>query len=305
MKIKNQHIKYLFLFGGGALAFIVFFGFGIYKYHWQGNWAYRLSKIIPYPAVLVNWETISYRTYLDDFRTLERYWAKERDNANVFLGIPGAGEIRERLLEKLVEEKIVQIWARQNNIRLSDEEVAAEWQKFSRTEAARAATEKFLAEAYGWPKDKFADRVLLPFLLQEKVKSTLITQNQVDDRQLKARAEKIYAQAVAPEAVFADIARAQSDDRQSARAGGSLGYWPRGTFEPAVEQAVFSMKIGEISPPVKSSYGYHIIQLDDILYDEKGAASEASVKQILIKAFDFDDWLARQKAGLAVYRLVL
>ena len=289
----------------GLIIFIILFGFGIYKYHWQGDWTYRLSRIIPYPALLVNWEAVSYRTYLDDLRTLERYWSKERDNPNVYLGIPGAGEIRERLLEKLVEEKIIQIWARQSNVFLSNEEIDAEWQKFSRSQAARSATEKFLAEAYGWPKDKFQARVLVPFLLQEKVKTALISQNRTDDAKLKARSDKIYALTQKPGAVFADIARAESDDRQSARVGGNLGYFPRGTFEPAVEQVIFSMKIGEISLPLKSSYGYHVIQLDDILYDDKNIATQAAVKQILVKAFDFDDWLEQQKSNLAVYRLVL
>ncbi len=305
MPVKNQNIKYLAVILGGALAFIILFGWGIYKYHWQGGWAYRLSKIIPYPALLVNWEVISYRTYLDDLRTLTRYWSKERDNPNVFLGIPAAGEIRERLLEKLVEEKIVQIWARQNNVRLSEEEIAAEWEKFSRSQNTKTATEKFLAEIYGWPKDKFTDRVLRPFLLQVKVKAALIAQNLVDDARLKARADKIYGLTQEPDASFAAIARAESDDRESARQGGNLGYFSRGTLAPEVAQVIFAMKIGDISKPVKSSYGYHIIQLDDILYDEKGLATQAAIKQILIKAFDFDDWLSQQKAGLAIYRLVL
>ncbi len=60
---------------------------------------------------------------------------------------------------------------------------------------------------------------------------------------------------------FAELARKQSDDPGSGRAGGDLGWAPRGTFVPAFEAAAYRLDIGEVSEVVESQFGYHIIEL--------------------------------------------
>ena len=61
---------------------------------------------------------------------------------------------------------------------------------------------------------------------------------------------------------FAMLASAESDD-SSASNGGSLGEFGKGMMVPPFEQAAFALKIGEISEPVKSPFGYHIIKIED------------------------------------------
>ncbi|MEO6778550.1 MAG: peptidyl-prolyl cis-trans isomerase [Gemmatimonadaceae bacterium] len=63
-------------------------------------------------------------------------------------------------------------------------------------------------------------------------------------------------------AKFEDIAKAESADSGSAVRGGDLGKGVRGRFVPAFENAAASLKPGEISQPVLSPFGYHIIRLD-------------------------------------------
>ncbi|MDO6459470.1 SurA N-terminal domain-containing protein [Granulosicoccaceae sp. 1_MG-2023] len=63
---------------------------------------------------------------------------------------------------------------------------------------------------------------------------------------------------------FAALAQANSDDPGSASNGGSLGFFAKGAMVPEFEEAVFSMAAGDISEPVKSDFGYHIIRLDEI-----------------------------------------
>ncbi len=63
---------------------------------------------------------------------------------------------------------------------------------------------------------------------------------------------------------FADLARANSKDLGSANQGGDLGFLEKGTSEPAFEAKLFSMKAGEISDPVLTSQGYHLIKLVEI-----------------------------------------
>ncbi|MCU0329700.1 MAG: peptidylprolyl isomerase [Candidatus Kapabacteria bacterium] len=60
---------------------------------------------------------------------------------------------------------------------------------------------------------------------------------------------------------FADFARRYSADAASAVNGGDLGFAERGKFVPAFESAAFALQPGEVSQPVESPFGYHVIQL--------------------------------------------
>lgn len=63
---------------------------------------------------------------------------------------------------------------------------------------------------------------------------------------------------------FAELAKTYSDDPGSASMGGDLGFFEQGMMVPEFDKAVFSMKEGEISEPVKTDFGYHIIKLTKI-----------------------------------------
>lgn len=63
---------------------------------------------------------------------------------------------------------------------------------------------------------------------------------------------------------FADMAREYSGDSGSAREGGDLGFFGKGVMEPAFETAAFSMKQGEVSDPVRTDFGFHIIKITEI-----------------------------------------
>jgi peptidyl-prolyl cis-trans isomerase D len=64
---------------------------------------------------------------------------------------------------------------------------------------------------------------------------------------------------------FADVAQAVSQDPGSASQGGDLGFFAKGVMDPSFEEAAFALtSIGDISEPVKSEFGYHLIELTDI-----------------------------------------
>jgi parvulin-like peptidyl-prolyl isomerase len=76
---------------------------------------------------------------------------------------------------------------------------------------------------------------------------------------------------------FADVVLRESDDAVSAEQGGSLGTIRRGQTVPGFETAVWDARIGEVTDPVQSQYGYHIIRVDS------RTEEEAEVAHILIE----------------------
>ena len=72
----------------------------------------------------------------------------------------------------------------------------------------------------------------------------------------------------------------------SAAQGGSLGSFTRGRMVPEFEKAAFELEVGEISEPVKTQFGYHLIQLDEKSLEEAKSLEESKhmiVKNILNK----------------------
>jgi peptidyl-prolyl cis-trans isomerase D len=74
------------------------------------------------------------------------------------------------------------------------------------------------------------------------------------------RAQAIHRELLAG-ADFADIARRESADSGSRANGGDLGEVPRGTFDPQFEQAALALRPGQLSAPVATPFGYHLIRL--------------------------------------------
>jgi peptidyl-prolyl cis-trans isomerase C len=63
---------------------------------------------------------------------------------------------------------------------------------------------------------------------------------------------------------FEEVARDYSKDAASAKQGGDLGYFTRDKMVPEFASAAFALKKGEVSGPVKSPFGYHIIKVEDV-----------------------------------------
>lgn len=74
---------------------------------------------------------------------------------------------------------------------------------------------------------------------------------------------------------FAEVAKAESQDLGSATLGGELGYMTKGFFAGAFDDALFALKEGEVSAPVTTEFGVHLIKLDAIRQTEAPSFAEA------------------------------
>jgi len=78
---------------------------------------------------------------------------------------------------------------------------------------------------------------------------------------------------------FAKVAKEMSDDPGSAASGGDLGWLEKGQMPDAFEQALFSLDKGQVSDPVRTGYGFHVIKLRDI-QEPKGKTFEEARDQV-------------------------
>ena len=86
--------------------------------------------------------------------------------------------------------------------------------------------------------------------------------SEADKQKAKTRADSIY-NAIRQGANFEELAQKCSDDKGSGKNGGDLQWIQPGQTIPEFEKTVFALSKGEVSQPVLSPYGYHIIRLND------------------------------------------
>jgi parvulin-like peptidyl-prolyl isomerase len=84
---------------------------------------------------------------------------------------------------------------------------------------------------------------------------------ELSDAEALAKAQELRKKIMGG-ADFAQVATEESDDG-SKSAGGDLNFFRRGQLVPPFEQAAFGLKVGEVSQPVKTPFGYHLIKVED------------------------------------------
>lgn len=102
-------------------------------------------------------------------------------------------------------------------------------------------------------------------LYDEKVKQ-LQPEEEVEARHILVPEENVakdLLEKIRGGADFAEMAKEHSGDAGSKENGGMLGYFGKGRMVPQFEQAAFALKPGEVSDPVKSQFGWHIIKVEN------------------------------------------
>lgn len=107
---------------------------------------------------------------------------------------------------------------------------------------------------YRSPEERKARHILVRVAKDADEKSVAEAKAKIDE----------LAQRIAKGESFAELAKAHSQDPGSATQGGDLGFFGRGMMDPAFETATFTLKKGEVSQPVRSTFGFHLIQLEEL-----------------------------------------
>ncbi|MGZ6071535.1 MAG: peptidylprolyl isomerase [Myxococcaceae bacterium] len=148
-------------------------------------------------------------------------------------------EYREQMRKQIARYKLINEKVRKN-IKVSDADVKSEYDRMMRSE--------------GEDYEVHIRHILIAV-------SRSAPQPQVEEARRKATA--IAAEARQPGVDFAELAKKRSEGSSSSD-GGDLGFFKRGTMVPEFEKVAFSLKTGEVSDPVRTQFGWHVLKLEEI-----------------------------------------
>ena len=135
------------------------------------------------------------------------------------------------------------------------------------------------------------------FVEQTKARHILLKPDEVNtEAEMKIRIEQLEIRLRGGED-FATLALANSQDTLSAARGGDLGWMSQGDTVPEFEEAMNKLAPGEISPPVKSEFGWHLIQVQERRTHDSTEEYERSKVRNLIRSRKYEEeltlWLRR------------
>jgi parvulin-like peptidyl-prolyl isomerase len=165
---------------------------------------------------------------------------------------------------------------------------------------AQAAYAKITSNNRLFTSDQIDALIVKPAVLKAKLIDALAGQVQTSGPQVHARHILVASEQEALNvkkdldggATFADEAKKYSTDTSNKDNAGDLGWFGKGVMDPAFEQAAFSLKVGETSQPVKSSFGYHIIQV--LESDPNRPFVPARVEQL--REQGYQSWLSQAQS---------
>jgi foldase protein PrsA len=228
-------------------------------------------------------------------------------------------------LSYLIDNKIVEIAARKENVKISDEDVDAEMKEFVEANGGEESFHYALEQS--GLTEKEIETEIVNYL---KIVKLLESEVDITDEEMKTHFEENKDSYNEPEQVeashilveneetanevkekldtgedFAELAKEYSTDTSNAENGGELGYFSKGTMVEEFDNIAFSINVGEISDPVKTDFGYHIIHVTD-----KKEAKEANfedhkeeIEQILFDqeiSTEYSTWITEQREKLEI-----
>ena len=231
----------------------------------------------------------------------------------------GDKELREQVLAQLVNQSLIVQAGKRRNIQATDAEIDAVIAQTPSLKNPSAQTRREIADTIIMEKvrqqavmqnSRVSDAEVNSFIERARQQGVALPEGEpmrqysaqhilikADNDNAAAGAEstirKIYAQARSG-ADFAGLARQYSQDG-SASSGGDLGWFADGMMVAPFEEAVHKLKPGQVSPPVRTQFGWHIIKLNDVR--EAGTPEERQQNAVR-------QYLSRKKAEQAEINLL-
>jgi peptidyl-prolyl cis-trans isomerase C len=191
------------------------------------------------------------------------------ENQRVFANGPGRAQFVDQVVRILLlaeegrRRKLNETDAYRNQLTYSADGILAN-QTDAEIKRQVAGDEALLRGYYEAHKSEYQQIHVRHILIRMQGSPVTLPPGQKDltDAEALAKAQEIR-QKLVQGADFADLARTESYDVGSNSKGGDLGFLKHGQTVPSFEDAAFALPDGELSQPVKTSYGYHLIRVEE------------------------------------------
>ncbi len=180
--------------------------------------------------------------------------------------------------EQPAEQEVTAYYEHNQDVLQTPEQASVEYLELSLEEVAKtiAVTDEKLKVFFEEQKDQYTKPE------RRKISHILFMINdKVDEKTALEKALKVKNELSTKD--FATLAGEVSDDKLTAKKGGDLGLFNIGVMEKSFEDAASSLKLGEVSNPVKSAFGYHLIKVTELMPGE--IKTFDSVKADVTKAY--------------------
>ncbi|OGH69407.1 MAG: hypothetical protein A2754_02695 [Candidatus Magasanikbacteria bacterium RIFCSPHIGHO2_01_FULL_47_8] len=240
-----------------------------------------VAKVFRLPVLKVNGVTALYSDYIDDLKAISVL--RDYDKAN---NGPGANltpeQMSDQVLLRLMNNILVKEAAKAYDVKVEEADV----KEIKSTVLAQfktvAEADRELEQRYGWNMATYEKKVMMPFILQNKLAEKIQT-DQARQAEVLARAQDILNQ-VKNGGNFEELAKKYGEDG-TAESGGDLGWFGKGEMVPQFEAAAFALKKGELSQTlVETPYGYHVLKVVDRKVEKVKDDRGKMVSQEQIKA---------------------
>lgn len=146
-----------------ALALIALCLLGIYVLK-STNYVFRsLSRVVPFPAALVNNDFVSYFDYADNVVTMRRYLENQEQV------VATEDEIRAKVMERLVANAILNQMAEERDIKVFDYEIEKAFKQAIEGAGVEDDVKDDIKKSFGWDIEEYKAKVVRPFVLQNKL----------------------------------------------------------------------------------------------------------------------------------------
>jgi parvulin-like peptidyl-prolyl isomerase len=274
-----------------VLVFLTTMGVLVYAKKNESPFIKTATRFIPFPAVVADGDVVRVYTYLDQLDILKNYYQNfKKMDLNSEEGKQTLAQVRAEVMDRVTEDAIIEREAKKAGVKVEKKELDESFDKLVVSNGGTKDFSDILQKFYGLTIDEFKAKIYAPRVLRQKLTDKINNEESVTGA-AKSKADDLYSQ-IKGGADFAKLAKENSQDPASAANGGDLGFFSKGKMVPEFEKAAFELNVGDVSQPVRTVYGYHIIKVTE----KKGDQVKAS--HILIKVRDFNDWIVEKKDEL-------
>lgn len=288
--VKRTVVRVGLAIVGLIIIVLVVFGVLIYGYRSDSAAVRDVSAVVPYPAMKVGNDFVSYHEYLFEMASIKQYYQSQSSangkapiDFNSAAGKTQLNQLRAQILTQLKSDEVTRQLIKQNKITVTNKELTDQYNQLVSSAGGAAKLKGVLTKVYGWSTNDL--KAKLKFQLLSQKLQAKITSDPAADAAAKAKAQDILNQLKAG-ADFATLAKKYSQDSSAAN-GGDLGFFGKGQMVKPFEDAAFAMQPGQISGLVKSQYGYHIIKVIGFNADK----TQVHAAHILIEPVDYTAYL--------------